>query len=104
MEFKASEIVKIIDACGKSGVSSFKMGELEMVFNGFVIQTESDYPKKADQVERLVVADPNFQLQQEFELDNEESEHLIISDPLAYEEKLMNGDFQESDSMVDNEI
>ena len=33
MDIKADELVNIINACGKNGVSSVKIGEIELAFN-----------------------------------------------------------------------
>ena len=68
MDIKASELIEVINACGKNGVSSFKCGEVEILFNGFVIQTENDYPKMVENVDKLVTTDPNFKLQEEIEV------------------------------------
>lgn len=101
---KANELVKIINACAKGGVSSYKNGDVHITFNGFVIQTERDYPEMVESPERVVVKDPNFDLQTEMELDHQDMEDLMILDPAGYEEKLMNDQLQESESMEDNEI
>lgn len=101
MDIDGKEIVKVIEACGKSGVSQFKCGELEISFNGFVIQKESDYPVKIDQVADSVVSDPNFGLQNDYEVDGEDMETLMITDPAAYEEKLFKNELEESQTHTD---
>jgi hypothetical protein len=87
------DLVKIIDACGKNGVSSFKMGDVEIIFNGFVIHAESDYPDKVDNV----IKDPNFDAQQDFEEGIQEDDLLMINDPLQYEEKLLRDELEDEE-------
>ena len=89
MDIKADELVNIINACGKNGVSSVKIGEIELAFNGFVFQTESDYPVTADKVDKVVTTDPNFQNQLDLEKGLEDDEQLMLLDPAGYEEKLL---------------
>lgn len=103
MDIDGKEIVKIIEACGKSGVSQFKCGEIEISFNGFVIQKESDYPVKMSQVEKVAITDPNFDLQTNYETDSEDMETLMITDPAAYEEKLFKDELEESNTHMDVE-
>lgn len=103
MEIKPSELVEIINACGKNGVSHFKSGEIDIGFNGFVIQTESDYPKVAEQVDKVVVADPNFELQERIEEESDDTELMMITDPAAYEEQLLKGQLENSETMEDSE-
>lgn len=98
------EIVKIIEACGKNGVSHFKMGEVEINFNGFVKHTKSDYAEKVESItESEVIVDPNLQAQVNYELQQEEVENLLITDPLAYEELMMNSDnLEDSETHTDS--
>ena len=97
MEVKPTDLVKIIEACGKTGVSSFKMGEIEINFNGFVIQTESDYPKQVEGVDKITQVDPNFQNQQEFEEGLEDDAELMILHPSLYEEQLLKGNLEDNE-------
>ena len=55
---KSSDLVKIIEACGKNGVSHFKAGEIEIQFNGFVKHSEKDYPTKVEPISQTVPVDP----------------------------------------------
>lgn len=96
------DIVKIIEACGKNGVSQIKMGDIEITFNGLVIQTEKDYPVKVGQVGNNVQVDPNLKMQEQYEMANEEDEHLLITDPAAYEESLFQNKMEDSDSHTDD--
>ena len=97
MEMKASELEKIINACGKNGVSNIKIGEIEINFNGFVKVLESDYPKMVEGAEKIAVTDPNFERQQEVEKELEDIEELLILDPVAYEEKLLKNELEDQE-------
>lgn len=103
MEIKAADLIKIIDACGKNGVSNFKCGEIEIGFNGFVIQTQKDYPEMVESVKEHVVADPNFELQEKVESESLNAELLMITDPAEYEKLFLEGKLEESETMTDNE-
>lgn len=94
MELKSKELVDVIDACGKNGVSQIKLGDIEITFNGFVKVLESDYPEFAAKVGNTVVADPNFQYQQDLESGYQDDEELLILDPAAYEDKLLKGELE----------
>lgn len=103
MNIESKELVKIIEACGKNGVSHFKAGEVEIQFNGFVKHTETDYPSKVDQVSHTVKVDPNFNLQQESEIEADDTENLMITDPAAYEESLFKDQLEDSETHTDVE-
>jgi hypothetical protein len=104
MDLKAKELVEIINACGKNGVSHIKIGEIDMKFNGFVIHTETDYPKNVAKIsDSHVPVDPNFDHQVNFENAEEEMESLMVTDPAAYEEALFALQLDDSDSNMDSE-
>lgn len=101
MEMKGTDLIKVIDACGKNGVSHIKIGDVEISFNGFVIQTESDYPKVAQQVDEVVTTDPNFDLQERVEVEGNDTEMMMLNDPLGYEEAVMRNELEDSETMED---
>lgn len=103
MDIKASELVEIINACGKNGVSHFKCGEIDIGFNGFVIQTENDYPEVVEKVDKVVTTDPNFKLQEDLEVAGDEVELMMITDPAGYEELINSNQLEESETMEDSE-
>lgn len=95
------DLVEIIEACGKNGVSHIKMGDVEITFNGFVIQTESDYPTKVEPVGQNIQVDPNLKIQQDYEEISDEIEHQIITDPYEYEQSLFKDELEDSDTHTD---
>ncbi len=95
------EIEKIIEACGKNGVSSFKMGDLEIRFNGFVFQTEKDYPNTVEPITENVKVDPKFQDQHDYEVGSDEFENLMVTDPAAYEEALLKNELEDYKTHTD---
>lgn len=103
MSIESKELVKIIEACGKNGVTHFKAGDVEIQFNGFVKHSEKDYPVIVDPVTRNVNVDPNFELQQKSETEADETENLIITDPSAYEEALFGNELEPSETHTDVE-
>lgn len=103
MTIDSIDLVEIIEACGKNGVSHFKAGEVEIQFNGFVKHTEKDYPTKVEPVLQNVPVDPNFQLQETSEIMSDEIENLMITDPAAYEAALFKDELEDSQTHTDNE-
>jgi len=101
MEMKPADLIKVLDACGKNGVNHIKIGDIEVNFNGFVKVLESDYPEVVSGSEKIAVTDPNFEAQQEIERELEETEELLILDPVAYEEKLLKGQLEESENNLE---
>lgn len=101
MEMKSEDLVTIINACGKNGVNSIKIGEIEIEFNGFVKVLESDYPNMVEPVDKIAVTDPNFAAQEEAEQEIEETENLMIMDPARWEEKLMKDELEDSDNNME---
>jgi len=101
MEMKSEDLVKILDACGKNGVNSIKIGEIEIEFNGFVKVLESDYPNTVDSVDKIAVTDPNFAAQEEVEQEIEDTEELMILDPARWEEKLMKNELEDSETNIE---
>ncbi len=99
---KYNELAKIIEACGKNGVTHFKMGDIEMTFNGVVIHSEKDYSSTVENIGQDVQIDPNIKRQEEYEIASDEHEHLLVTDPLAYEEMLLKGDMEESETHMDS--
>lgn len=100
---KATDLVKIIEACGKNGVSNFKAGEVEIQFNGFVKHSEKDYPTKVEPILQNVQVDPNFELQQNSEVEADDTENLMITDPAAYEAALFKDELEPSETHTDVE-
>lgn len=100
---KSSDLVKIIEACGKNGVSNFKAGDIEIQFNGFVKHSEKDYPTKVEPILQNVQVDPNFGIQESSEVEANETENLVITDPLAYEEAIFKDELEESETHTDIE-
>ena len=90
-------LVKVIDACGKNGVSQFKSGNIRIEFNGFVNHTKADYSLKVAPIGENVKVDPNFRAQESVEAAAEDTESLIITDPQAYEEGLFRNEFEDSE-------
>ena len=103
MTIESKELVKIIEACGKNGVSHFKAGEVEIQFNGFVKHDEKDYPNKVESISQNVKVDPNFELQQQSEVEADDTENLMITDPAAYEESLFKDELEPSETHTDVE-
>jgi len=79
------DLVKVIEACGKHGVSYFKHGRLEIRFAGFVLQSETDYSDKVEKPQSIVV-DPKFEDEAVKEQVLEDIDDLLVTDPLAYED------------------
>jgi len=101
---KSSEICKIIESCGQYGVSSIKMGDIEISFNGFVKHYKEDYPEKVNPVEESVIADPKLEEQLHYEMAQDVIENLAVTDPLAYEEMMANKEnYEDSETMIDGE-
>lgn len=103
MTIESKELVKIIEACGKNGVSHFKAGEVEIQFNGFVKHSEKDYPTSVEPVSQIVNVDPNFELQQNSEVEADDTENLMITDPAAYEAALFKDELEPSETHTDVE-
>ena len=98
------DLVKIIEACGKNGVLRFKKGDVDIVFNGFVIQNETDYAEVVPQIkENREAVDPKFVEQHRYEEQSEEMEHLLVTDPAAYEEELFKDNLEDSETHMDDE-
>lgn len=97
------DLVKVIEACGKNGVSTFKFGEIEINFNGFVNCTEKDYPSRIDGVSDNIIVDPKFEDQQNYEEHGDVIENLLLTDPVAYEEALFKDELEPSETHMDGE-
>lgn len=103
MDIESKDLVKIIEACGKVGVSRFKCTDIEIEFNGFVKFDEKDYPSKVESVLENVNVDPNFMNQQEYEIASDAIEDLLVTDPVAYEETLFKDELEPSETHMDEE-
>lgn len=103
MNIESKDLVKIIEACGKHGVSSFKSGEIEISFNGFVIHDEKDYASTVEPISHNVVVDPKFEEQQRYEVAQDDTENLLVTDPAKYEEQLFKDELEDSETYTDIE-
>ena len=92
------DLVKIIEACGKNGVTLFKQGDLEMHFNGFVNYNEKDYSNRVDQIRDVKSIDPKFEEQFDFDMSREEDADLILEDPAKYEEYIYKEYLEDNDN------
>lgn len=76
------DIIKLIGACQKKGVTHLKLEDLELDFTGTIIPR----PPKLSKDEQEA-----FDLQRNFNQEQAELEVLRIEDPLLYEEKINQG-------------
>jgi hypothetical protein len=85
----AKDIVAIIEACGKSGVTSFKCGELELRLG----ETHEATTVPRETIDEQVIQEEKPTMMTE--MDREELKvQMMIDDPLALEEMVMRGDNQ----------
>jgi len=93
----SEDVVKIIKACKKAGISEFKFGELQLVF-GEKQSKVSSKPLddgKAEPFEQNPTTEEERKAERETEIELEEQEELqslAISDPLEFEKRLSSGE------------
>lgn len=109
---KYEEICKIIVTCRKAGVSSLKLGDLEVVFGSVTNDTKQPDPFSLPQVPQsgasptpeAQVPGQTIQAQQRLEEDNHEEQgiqareeqiaELMVTDPLLAEELMERGELE----------
>lgn len=103
MTIESKDLVKIIESCGKNGVTLFKCGDIEINFIKFVKYDEKDYPKEVSPILESENVDPNFAAQEAYDEVSQDTEELMITDPARYEEQLFKGDLEPSETHTDDE-
>ncbi|WP_417353616.1 hypothetical protein [Flavobacterium alkalisoli] len=101
MNFTATDITKIIKACGESGVYNFEFNGLKLQFDTKTNEQQSKLQAvdlSEDEVEALYLDSLNDeQVKEDQETENEDEEEvteydlneLMINDPVTYEQILM---------------
>lgn len=94
MDLTATEVIRIMQACRKTGVHDFSLGELKLSFG------PKPEPTAADNPPDLVQNEEDLR-ERELELKQSQLDELRISDPYAYEQMIcMDNDKQDKEQSL----
>ena len=101
-DFDAKSICSIIKECCRSGVTKFKLGDLELEFGDvnqrtqipLVSHTRPGKFREADPT-KIQNIDEHGQYQDEILSREEEAELMLLEDPERFEEMLAQGEFED---------
>jgi len=94
----SEDICRIIEQCGKTGVSVLKYGPLEISFDVVRTSVESPYPEIENSAEKSREIHQTTILQQEIETKEDMLSRLQIEDPVELEKLIMSGDLNDSET------
>lgn len=95
-EFTLKEIEKLVKLCKKSGVSSLKLGEIEINLSE-AASFDSKPRFKARASAKGKSEEERGQLQAQLNTASDTLETLHLEDPLAYERLLLEGELRETE-------
>ena len=93
--YSAKDLISIIKQCGKSGVKTFKAGQLELEFldtGAEVVQNLSSLKYETKEFTPAMDADPEYVTLSE----DEQKEILLISDPGKWEREILAKESEET--------
>lgn len=98
LELNGEDLLKLIDACGKSGVSHLKLGkDIELTFGGHANPTEVPTTLQANEVAEKAIEVESF-AEAEAELRKERLESMKLEDPARFEQLLASGDLVDEEN------
>lgn len=98
LELNGEDLLKLIEACGKSGVSHLKLGkDIELTFGGQATPTEVPTISQANELAEKAIEVESF-AEAEAELRKERLESMKLEDPARFEQLLASGDLVDEEN------
>ena len=96
-ELDSKSICDIIKTCSKCNVTNFKYGDLEFSF--YIDEYNKIAEKEFSSIDPLEALETEVQVTESMKKDKEleDLEELMMLDPIAYEEKMLEGELSEED-------
>lgn len=93
----SEDICRIIDLCGKSGVSVLKYGPLEISFGSHPTARTTPYPEIENSAEKALLIHTDTISKEEVETKDDLLSRLQVEDPVALERLIMSGDIEDAE-------